>query len=183
MGKNVKQKLGMSLTPLAVGNTSLSFCRYLIGFCLAFLLAACSSTGRVVDHSFGFDTRRAVPAVEVLNYQYGDSAMTGTRPPKWALNDGKPFYFEGVTGPIHVADFLYVKWRIKETGEIFERNIDLRHRLPRDIKDHKVYFDIKGPLLFIYLISPERLPRGESNGLPIYWYYKMKTIYPDQPKN
>ena len=83
-----------------------------------------------------------------------------------------------------VGDFLYVKWRIKDTGLVYEETVDLRQRLPRNIKDHTVYFDIKGAQLYVYLISPERRPPDmPPNGPHMYDYRKIFTIYPDQPKH
>lgn len=160
-------------------NAFRALARWLAGLGLTLALVACSSTGQVVDHSFGFDIRKAVPPVQVLDYHYGSSGMTGTRPAKWAVEEGTPFYFQGITGPISLADSLYVKWRLKETGEVFEETVDLRHRLPRDMKDKKVYFDIKGAQLFIYVISPEYLPKGAPRS-PIRTYYNhpYTTIYP-----
>jgi len=157
-----------------------SFMHWLALLVFTCILTACGAGGRVVNHSFGFDIRKAVPPVEVLEYRYGVSGMTGTRPPEWALKEGKSFRYEGVTGPIPVGDSLYVKWRIKDTAQVFEDNVDLRHRLPSNIKDHSIYFDIKGPRLYVYLISPEYLPKGSPpNGLRSYFYHKFITIYPD----
>ena len=165
-----------------VSETMKCLVRGLALLAFGFVLTGCSSKGRVVEHSFGFDIRRSVPAVEVLDYRYGISGLPGTRAPEWMVKEGKPGGADGIYGAITVGDFLYVKWRLKESGEVFEDNVDLRHRLPDDMKNQRVYFDIKGPQLYVYLISPERLPPGESNGLRIYWYYKMKVIYPDSGK-
>ncbi len=149
---------------------------------VACTLAACSGS-RVVNHSFGFDTRNAIPPVEVLDYRYGDSKLP-VRAPEWLVKEGKTFGFDGVSGPMLVGDFLYVKWRVKDTGQIYEDTVDLRHRLPYFIKDHTVYFDIKGPQLYVYLISPElRPPNMPPNGPSMYHYRKVITIYPDQPKH
>lgn len=174
--------------------------RCLLLFAISCSLAACATGPRVVDHSFGFDIRNAVPEVQILDYRYGSSGTTGTRPAKWALEEGKPFYFQGVTGPIPVGDFLYVKWRIKETGQVFEETVDLRQRLARDIKDHEVYLDIEGPQLYVYLISRERvtpnscpplderrrLQKSEKSRDRIFVRFcfaaSITVIYPDQDK-
>lgn len=79
-----------------------------------------------------------------------------------------------------VGDSLYVKWRIKATGEVLQETVDLRHRLPRDIEDHRIYFVVRERKLFVYLISPERLPPGSPpNELRIFRERKVKVIYPD----
>jgi hypothetical protein len=64
-----------------------------------------------------------------------------------------------------------------------EETVDLRYRLPRDITDHRVYFIVRGPQLYVYLISPERRPPDmPGNGPRVYSHLKTTTIYPDQPK-
>lgn len=159
-------------------NAFRALARWLAGLGLTLALVACSSTGQVVDHSFGVDIRKAVPPVQVLDYRYGESKLP-VRADDWAIKEGRTFGFDGVTGPMLLGDSLYVKWRLKETGEVFEETVDLRHRLPRDMKDKKVYFDIKGAQLFIYVISPEYLPKGAPRS-PIRTYYNhpYTTIYP-----
>ncbi len=79
--------------------------------------------------------------------------------------------------------FLYVKWRILSTGQVYENNIDLRERLPADIKDHRVTFLIRGPQLYVYLITHDRRPPDiVPNGPQRYQHLKTITLYPDQPK-
>ena len=83
------------------------------------------------------------------------------------------------------GDFLYVKWRIKSTGMVYEDTVDLRNRLPADIKDHRVTFIIRGPQLYVYLIPPEGRKRAKGkppNGPRMYEDLDTVTIYPDQPK-
>ena len=81
------------------------------------------------------------------------------------------------------GDDLYVKWRDKLSGNVFEKTIDLRSRLPADIYDHRIVFVIGGPRsseVFVYLVSPERRPPDMApNGPRIYSYRKVSTIYPD----
>lgn len=165
--------------------------RWLTWLCITLVLAACSSTGRVIDHSFGFEITGAVPAVEVIDYRYGISGLPGARAPEWMVEQGKPSGGTGVSGLMTVGDFLYVKWRIKQTGEVFEENVDLRHRLPRDIKDHKVNFYIIGPQLYVYVTDANFLPKEAPNvipaGAPSQYLpgtlrRNYRIIYPDQPK-
>lgn len=97
------------------------------------------------------------------------------------------------------GDFLYVKWRLKQTGEVYEDTVDLKSRLPADITDHRIHFVIRGPQLYVYLISPERLnpnpcpsqealrklAKTEAPGDRIFRMYcnlKITTLYPDQTK-
>lgn len=172
--------------------------QWLAVLAIACTLTACASGPKVVDHSFGFDIRSASPEVEVLDYRYGDSKLP-VRAPEWAVKEGRPLYFNAVTGPMRVGDFLYVKWRIKETGQVLEDNVDLRQRLPNDIKDRRVYFDIQGQQLYVYLISREkltpnpcpsrdellRLGKSSISGdrvFSMFCFAKIITLYPDQDK-
>lgn len=163
-------------------------------------LAACTTEPRLTDHAFGFDAVHDSPDIEVLNYQYGNSKLPGVRPPEWALKkEGYVAGGTGIHGPMPRGDFLYVKWRIKGTGEVFEDTVDFRSRLPANITDHSIYFIVKGHQLYVYLISPEKLNpnpcpsrnelrRLSDSDIPgdkifsMYCYRKIFTIYPGQPK-
>jgi hypothetical protein len=147
-----------------------------------FLLAARHSFAQVVDHAFGFDMRYDDQDAEVLDYRYGNSKLP-VQAPESAVLDGKPLVSANGNGPMLRGEFLYVKWRNKGTGQLFEDNVDLRHRLPTDITGYRVQFIIKGPQLYVYLISPQlRPPDFPANGPKMYHYKKTTVIYPDQPK-
>ncbi len=170
----------------------------LLGWVLA-CLTACASGPRVVDHAFSFDARWDSPGIEVLNYRYGSSNMPGTHIAPELLRTGQPSGGMGINGPMPIGDTLYVKWRIKATGEVFEDTVDLKSRLPEDITRHHIYFIVGGPQLYIYLIGPVRLnpnpcPSREelrklgTSGLPNnrifakYCNLKIVTLYPDHPQ-
>jgi len=168
---------------------------------LAFVgLSACASEPRQVDHAFEFNASSDSPGVEVLNYRYGNSNLPGTRIPPALLREGGISGGTGINGPMPRGDSLYVKWRIKATGVVYEDTVDLKNRLPEYITRHRVYFIIKGPQLYVYLISPEklnpnpcpsreelrRLGRSDSPDDKIFSTFcnlKISTIYPDQPKS
>lgn len=168
----------------------------------ALALSACGITGpKVANHAFGFDVRNAIPAVEILDYRYGQSTLP-VRAPEWAIKEGRPIYFNGVSGPMRVGDDLYVKWRIKESGQIHEDTVDLRRRLPADLENQEVYFDIGGPQLYVYLISQDHMPPN-ANPCPSrdelkklyksaqsterifarFCYRKLVLIYPDKDRH
>lgn len=173
--------------------------RRIVPLFIASSLAACSTGPKVVSHAFGFDTRETIPAVEVLDYRYGDSKLP-VHAPDWVVAEGRPLYFENVSGPMLVGDRLYVKWRIKDAAQVYEDTVDLRQRLPRNIKDHRIHFDIKGLQLYVYLIAPEalkpnpcpsrdelrRLSKSDDPGDRLFSTYcsqKIIQLYPDQPKH
>ena len=148
---------------------------------IACVLFGCSITGpRTTFHSFEFHVNWDSPDVELLDYRYGTSTQHGTFPPAWALQSGSIAQNVTTAGDMIIGDFLYVKWKIKETGEIFKDTVDLRSRLPINIFDNTIYFVIRGPQLYVYLVTPDRSPPGTpSNGLRIYGSRIVKTLYPN----
>ncbi len=191
---------------MALRNTArIRFLAHLRYFAWCFLgltllgLAACASGPKLTDHAFEFRAVSDSPEVEVLNYRYGDSNLPGTRMPPALLREGRVSGGTGINGPMPRSDFLYVKWRIKATSEVFEDTVDLKKRLPEDIARHRIYFIIRGSQLYVYLISPENLnpnpcpSREELRRLGVsdspydrifsmFCYRKITTIYPDQLK-
>lgn len=156
------------------------------------LLSACASTGNVVGHSFGFDVRGAKPAVELLDYRYGTSGLPGARPASYQVDAGKVGSASGVAGHMTIGDSLYVKWQTKETGQIFEKTVDLRHRLPLEMENKKVCFYIVGSQLYVYVVNPGFLPVGAPEEehpeapikrMPYTYHSSYRIIYPDQPKH
>lgn len=170
---------------------------WLVAGVMLYALTACA-TG-LTYHSFDFDARRDSPDVEVLDYQYGNSKQPGVRNPDYLRNGGRSLQSAGIYGEMLRGDFLYVKWRLKKTGEVYEDTVDLKSRLPADITDHRIHFVIRGPQLYVYLISPEKLnpnpcpSRDELRRLgksdepydkvfSMYCYRKITALYPDQTK-
>lgn len=137
----------------------------------------------MVNHSFSFDTQMDSPDVEVLDYQYGSSKVFGTHADKERIALGQTFPSAGIFGALPRGEFIYVKWRDKKSGQIFEEKVDLRTRLPADIELLDVHFVIKGGKLYVYLVWPPGdrpyLPKGPLKG---YALQKQVQIYPDQPK-
>lgn len=141
--------------------------------------------GDMVNHSFSFDTRVDSPDAEVLDYQYGGSGQFGTHANKERVQLGETFGQWNTTGVMPRGEFLYVKWRLKSSGQVYEDKVDLTTRLPADITDHRIHFVIRGAQLYVYLISPktEKRPTSMPAG-PIRRYASLKQyqIYPDPTK-
>lgn len=170
-------------------------------FKIALLLTACAVNGpRIVNHSFQFDAISDSSEIEILDYRYGESKNPGARPPDWALKTGHIGQGAGITGPMVVGDSLYVKWKIRKTGGIYQDTVDLRQRLPYDIEDHIIRFLVKDSQLNIYVISRKELkpnpcmmhgdPRklakvsGKADDI-VYGMYcssEILKIYPDGKK-
>jgi len=134
-------------------------------------MSACSwpKEDRTVLHSIGRapnDKR-----TEILEEQYGDSWHT--------------------SGSVNMppADFLYVKWRDKTTGQVYEDRVDLRNRLPsfREMYEQTVYFLVEDNQLYVYLIPAHdwntkrnhKPPGQRPNGPYATRHLDVKTLYPD----
>lgn len=147
-----------------------------------FALPACATGPQVVDHAFGFDVRLDTPPVTLLDYAYGDQYRM-TRAEPHLVKEGQIEQQAGVDGAMPRGEFLYVKWRLKATGEVFEDRVDLKKRLPPDIARHKIYFAIRERVLYVFLVSPNLRPKGSVEGpLRIYSHREVEQIYPGQPK-
>jgi hypothetical protein len=177
-------KNNLSPTPLAfLGNAmSNSQLRCYLWFFMRvslFAFAGYVSAQTLIDHAFSFDARRESRDVEVLDYRYGNSGVHGTRADEESLKQGRIAQVANTFGPMPRADMLYVKWRMKKTGEIVEDTVDLRSRLPADMYEHRVHFVIRGRQLYVFLISPEKRTETEPPGpLPMYSDLKVVAIYP-----
>lgn len=160
-----------------------SLVRALGAVLVAFMLSGCVSS---VPHVFGFDLKDDDQDAVVLEYRYGSESQ-------WVghtendFRDGRVYWGDRRMVNMRRPEFLYVKWRNRNTGQVFEDKVDLRQRLPRDLKDQTVYFMIRGAQLYVYLASDQlRPPDVPPNGPRIYKRYLVSTIYPGAvatPKN
>lgn len=142
--------------------------------------ASCASAPQFVDHAFSFDAFADKWDAELLDYRYGTAAMTRT--PDWEKRTNRVNQGTNINGGMLRGNDLYVKWRIKETGEVLEDTVDLRDKLPHDIRDHRIHFLISGKQLLVYVISPERRPTDwPANGPRRYQHLKVVTVYPITP--
>ena len=129
--------------------------------CLALSLFACATGPAQPWHSFSFDGNfdKWDDEADLLAYSYGDQyhmVRNSIDNPRSAVFKGMARLptSTGVNGPMPVGEFLYVKWRIKSTGEVIEDKVDLRNLLPRNMFEHKVTFVIDGRQLIVYLVTP-----------------------------
>ena len=157
--------------------------RLTVGFlALAIVLSisACATKPALVWHQFSFDGwfDGWAKQVDLLEYSYGDQYHMVRR----AIGPGGRTlgYSSGVNGPMPVGDFLYVKWRLKDTSEVMEDRVELRELLPKDMTGHGVTFVIDGRQLYIYVMTPQardsKLPRPLKTYLSRY--NETYEIYP-----
>lgn len=130
------------------------FIHLLVLLCVA-ILAACThvyGTGsqtpqyttkwgqQVVFHSFTFDAREYSKDIEVMDYVYKTPNEIIIQNPIERRREGRAQQGEGQTGVMTVGETLYVKWKIKSTGEVVEKTIDLRPLLPKNMKDKTSFY-------------------------------------------
>ena len=173
-----------------------SFVSYMLVPLLIAILSACANKSNLANHSFQFDARTDSPDVELLGWRYGTSRHPGAR----SCPDPKAAFIKigqqvGISGEMRVGEDLYVKWRVKSTGEVFEETVDLRDKLPRSIENHTIRFIANESQLYVYLITPtkhipnpcpsneRRLPLRTS-GVPdervfsLYCSHKIMRLHP-----
>ena len=144
-----------------------------------FMIAGCVSWKYdMCRHSFRFDLDIHSPNMEVLDYQYGSSRQFCTYKE-----------FEGgmtkrsISGVMARGEFLYVKWRDQQNGQVFEDRVELSGRLPTKITGYTVTFYVKGRQLYVYLLSPrkDRRPSSWPEGpLKLFRHLKQYEIYPSK---
>lgn len=149
-----------------------------------YLVAGCAFPSGDQLHSFDFDVRTENTDIEVLDYRYGGIKIGPTHAEKSYDALGQIRQHAGVTGYMPLAESLYVKWRIRASGEVREEEVKLKSLLPRNIEHQIITFNFKGGNLFVYLVSREVLTLGQkSDGPAKYSPYKVHTIYPDSRSN
>lgn len=107
--------------------------------------------GGVVNHGFEFNAHIDSPDVEILNYEY--STRKPHREDLMGVDGNRVGQASHIAGGFPRGDFVYMKWRLRSTGEEFEERVDMRNRLPVNIKDKKIYCVIDGSRLYILLID------------------------------
>jgi len=131
---------------------------------------------RIVLYGFGYELMNA-RETELLDCKYGEVNV--------GLGPGSC-----KTGSAPLADVLYVKWRDRTTGQVYEERVDIERRLPPRRKMHgsMVYWLIEDNQLYVYLIPDGgnqyhplnlRPPDQPRNGPARYSYLDVKTLYPD----
>ena len=112
---------------------------------LACLLAACAVGGPRVYHlELSFDFFITNRDMEVLDYQFGDSGQLGSQMADFIGSQMADFRKQSGKGVgrlgagiyIPKPEFVYVKWRNKETGKIYEDRASIF--LPDDIDDYEI---------------------------------------------
>lgn len=143
---------------------------------LLVVMTACASGPKLVTHAFSFDgfNDKWARTVDLLAYSYGDQYRMVQR----QATEGDTLGAQhGVNGTIPLGDFLYVKWRIKASGDVLEQRVDLRNRLPRDMTDHELTFVIDGRQLYVFVVTPRRKKSFDEPPILKTWRSEFAHAY------
>lgn len=155
-----------------IGKTLVSLIRGAFVALLFTVLTACA--GGLVFHKFSFDAASESPNVQVLDYRYGNSQQPSARASDYDKSSGTVRQGVSINGDMLRGDSLNVRWRVKNTGVVYEDVVDLKAVLPSDIKYNKIHFTIKSTQLFVYLVTRDfRSPDIEPIGPREYNYLKV----------
>lgn len=148
------------------------------------LLGACAAPQGVVDapqfHAFGFDARYDSPDSEILAFRYGPGTIGQLRMPYWKEEKEGSRQATGIHATMSIEGGLYVKWRLRSTGVVYEDTVDLKPLLPKDLASQRVYFVAQGSQLMVFLSDlSKQKPLAEPIVGPFkIQLYPTKLIYP-----
>ncbi|HEU5047343.1 MAG TPA: hypothetical protein VFT64_05800 [Rickettsiales bacterium] len=140
-------------------------------------LAACADPIAHHEFSFGDVNRQENKGIEILDYRYGNNKTIPTSPSADQLASGHVPQFTSVGTFDPPGDSLYVKWRVKSTGKVYQDTVDLKSRLPSNMNNKEIHFLIKDTKLYVYLIASEPHEVGKA--------YKRtcESLYPERLSN
>jgi len=156
--------------------------RWLTGICLVLVLSACATGSRQPVHTFQFDARFDdwATQADLLEFSYGDKERMTHK----VVQPGQERigYQWLVNGAMPIGEYLYVKWRITQTGEVIEDKVDLRPLLPWNLGGHTLTFVIDGRQLYVYLVTPQFKPYKSPPVLKTY-LSDSRVTYEIYPRN
>jgi hypothetical protein len=119
-----------------------------VGF-LQFTLVGCAMAQKMAYQTIEFNTSTESTDVDILDWQYGEHGYVDEnhqrlpRASKSSVEKGEPQGGGGHTGVMPVGDFLYVKWRVKNTGELHEVRASLVNKLPLNMHNYTIHWLVK----------------------------------------
>jgi hypothetical protein len=139
---------------------------------MAVLCVACASSSALYYQSFSFGLPNENTGVKILDYVYDgiDEA------PAWAKSNGNVPQEGGTSGPYRRPRFLYVKWRVIETGRSYEEQVDMNSLLPSDMTGLRVHFAIQRARLLVFLVYEAERMKGGCE-LPSISKYRCKLLF------
>ncbi len=143
-------------------------------------MAGCASGPSLVTQGFSCDMWKDGWGAKstLLEYSYGNQTSSLKRQARDETGIGCA---GGVWMPMPRAEFLYVKWRVKSTNEIIEDRVDLRERLPNNMKDNEVTFVIDDRQLYVYVVTPSKITKNLPKPPLRTWQSRHQVTYEIYP--
>ena len=107
------------------------------GLLILLILLTVSFTGctsGLINHGFQFNAKWESPDIEILGYRYGNSNYNRALATEYPYSERKIPQSSTFIGSMNRGDDLYVKWKIKSTGVIYEDTVDLKKLMPLHIE-------------------------------------------------
>ena len=129
-------------------------------------LTGCATERQTTDHGFYMDGRADhwADKVDLLMYAYGEDGygvkgdLEDPHDPFFGMHHTRLHSYNAVMRSMPVGESLTVVWRVRATGQIIRKKVDLRPLLPASMHRHYVTFLIEDNALFVYLATPIRRP-------------------------
>jgi hypothetical protein len=127
------------------------------------LLSGCATNPKTAFYSFNANggNDKWVETVELLDGKFGTENQTFWevyfRTDKREASQGA-----GIGGVYPIPETLYLKWRIRDTGEILEKTVNFKGILPKDLNKQTITFLFEGKDLYVYLVTD----KYDRNNLP-----------------
>ncbi|TDK65706.1 hypothetical protein [Sapientia aquatica] len=129
---------------------------------------------------FGFDMGYDDQHAAVLDFLLmGENAKIAETQTAY-VEKGHKWYFEGLGFQYDRPTSLYVKWQDDVSGSIYEKTVDLRPVIPRNLEATDLYFIVHGSEIFVYLkLNKSRAKDKPIIGSSIYEGYENLQLYPN----
>lgn len=153
------------------------FCSRLVAVALLLALSAlsgCATGPKTASYSFEYSAGhdKWEQMVELLDLRFGTDKLIIRDVPKGYLGTKYVKQGDGIYGSYPTPETLYLKWRIKATGEILEKTVNFKDILPKDLNKQTITFLFEERQLFVYLVTD----KFDRNNLPKEKTWKSNFI-------
>jgi hypothetical protein len=125
----------------------------LTGLLLITGIQACAVTTVPEWHSFEFDAVFEMNDIEIVDFRYGNGPAFPIRTRCMPVSEREDKCLQGTSANLltEIGETLWVKWKIKSSGLVFEDTIEIKKLLPKSINGMTIFFIIRDKQLSLYL--------------------------------
>jgi hypothetical protein len=153
---------------------------FLTGLLLFIGMQGCAVTTVPEWHSFEFDAVFEMNDIEIIDFRYGNGpafpARTRCRPV--SERDNKCLQGTSANLLTEIGETLWVKWKVKSSGLVYEDTIEIKKLLPKSIKGMTIFFVIRDKQLSLYLNTMQPRPLDWPVYQAVRKAGKIYQIYP-----